>query len=168
MLGNEILIVCFFLRADFEITTHFLVLISVSSNVFDIEILGSSITTCLRTETHVRLERFLIHEDTRITWSIATIFTGICRYSSVDTFTDGRMCLCITYLRRDTTIKCIKVAEPITVVIRVYIFYNTSFKPIDILHSCLVHHRRKLLTTNAPSTIPQNFLTTKGLFILFE
>lgn len=78
------------------------------------------------------------------------------------------MSLRIANKSRHTSIKSIKISEPITIVVTIYIFHYSSFDGIHILHSGFSGKNCSLFTANSTSTVPYNFSSICHFFILFH
>ena len=111
---------------------------------------------------------FLCTDKTGITWSISTIFAIIRLFSGVETFPDSGMSRGISYFCRDSTIESIEISEPVSIIICIHIFHDSSFERIEIFYTCFIHHHRCLLASYPSSTVEYDFFTSKFFFISFE
>jgi hypothetical protein len=77
-------------------------------------------------------------DNARITRGVAAIFNIVSQVVCIDAFSNRSMGFVVSNLCAHSTIKGIEIPKPVSVIIGVYVFYNSSFDTIKIIQSILM------------------------------
>jgi hypothetical protein len=153
---------------ELSFTSKYLIVEFIPTHIFYKSSTASSFITFSRAESEMFLICLRRSNKSCITWSITTVFTVICEFIRIETLPYRRMCSVVTNLCRNPSIKSIEISEPVSVIVLVDILYNSSLYRIKLCIAELISEDSSLFTTNATSTIPDNFFSFCLFSILFE
>ncbi len=111
---------------------------------------------------------FFCTYQTCIARRIATIFTIIRIFTCIETLTDRRMSLFITNLCGNSTIKSIQITEPVSIIVLIDVFYDSSLDRVKLSFPQLISENCCLFTTNSSRTIPDDFFSFRCFSIFFQ
>ncbi len=127
----------------------------------------SSFITFSRTESEMFFICLRCSDESGVTVRISTVFTVICGLICIETLPYSCMCIFISDLCRNSSIKSIEISEPISIIELIHIFYHTSLDRVKLRTTELIPQYCSLLTADTASTIPDYFLSLRLFTILF-
>lgn len=123
--------------------------------------------TLLTTEALMFFVFVVVGDDTSIALCVSTVVAVIGFFIAIDTGSDSCMCILITDLCAHTSIKCVEISEPISVIVLVGVFDHSSIDRSDI-ETCLSHEDRCFFASYSSRAVPDDFSTVCHFFIAIK
>ena len=106
--------------------------------------------------------------DTSIAGAVSTIFAMISELIAIDTPTYGCMSLFGTYWCAYSSIKCIQISKPVSIIVGIDIFDHSTIELIDLIDTSLSHQDCCFFASDSASTIADDFFASKLVFVCLE